>query len=190
MSTWSEKQIREAYCRRVESQKPSAELLLKTRRAMKDAAHPGKSGFFFRRPALRAIATLAAVFVFIAEALSSCSTLQEMKPAAALRASPHLRLEWVGRAQIFLMPQRNFVRSLRRQRQNKSKRNRLRRQKVRKFQNPQKLRKRRSFTLLWRTLVRGRSRRPPIGFQRERRIWTAVLLRAWNLAPLLKRRGL
>lgn len=66
MSTWSEKQIREAYCRRVESQKPSAELLLKTRRAMKDAAHPGKSGFFFRRPALRAIATLAAVFVFIA----------------------------------------------------------------------------------------------------------------------------
>lgn len=66
MSTWSEKQIREAYCRRVESQKPSAELLLKTRRAMKDAARPGKSGFFFRRPALRAIATLAAVFVFIA----------------------------------------------------------------------------------------------------------------------------
>lgn len=66
MSTWSEKQIREAYCRRVESQKPSAELLLKTRRAMKDAARTSKSVFFFRRPALRAIATLAAVFVFIA----------------------------------------------------------------------------------------------------------------------------
>lgn len=66
MSTWSEKQIREAYCRRVESQKPSAELLLKTRRAMEAAACPGKSGFFSRRPALRAVATLAAVFVFIA----------------------------------------------------------------------------------------------------------------------------
>lgn len=66
MSTWSEKQIREAYCRRVESQKPSAELMLNTRRAMKAAARPGKSVFFLRRPNLRAIATIAAVFVFLA----------------------------------------------------------------------------------------------------------------------------
>lgn len=66
MSTWSEKQIREAYCRRVESQKPSTELLLKTRRAMKAAARTSKSKFIFGRPALRAIATIAAVFVFVA----------------------------------------------------------------------------------------------------------------------------